>query len=104
MSKFQFEWKADRNFCVTAKPEGDFESDEAEAAREEGTFFKFALTGDVALIGYFKTERAAEKAMVKCWNSERPTHPYHYSFMWNPAGECVRPSCYRNNLGINGSY
>jgi hypothetical protein len=91
-STFQFEWKADRNFCVTAKHALDFESDEAEAAREGGTFFKFALTGIFAVIGYYKTKRAAEKAMVECWNSETPTHPCHYSFLWNKAGECVNGS------------
>ena len=89
MSKVQFEWKANMNFCVTAKNILDFECAEAEAAREDGTWLEFALTGDVAIIGYFKTESAAEKAMVDCWNSENPTHPCHYSFMWNRAGECV---------------
>jgi hypothetical protein len=93
MSTFKFEWKANRNFCVTAKSANDFQSEEGQAAVEAGTFLEFALTGEVSLIGYFKTEETARKAMVGCWNSEEPTHPWHYSFMWNRAGESV-DGCY----------
>ena len=89
MSKFQFEWKANRNFCVTAKHQLDYECAEAQDARGTNDWFKFALTGEMSLIGYFKTEKAASQAMVKCWNSANPTHANHYSFLWNRAGECV---------------
>ena len=92
MSKFQFEWKANRNFCVTAKHQLDYDCAEADAA-SGSEWFKFSLSGEMSLIGYFKTEKAASRAMVKCWNSENPTHAYHYSFMWNRAGECV-DGCY----------
>jgi hypothetical protein len=90
---FQFEWKANRNFCVTAKHQLDYECCEAQDARGTDEWLKFALKGSVELIGYFKTEKAASQAMVKCWNSAYPTHANHYSFMWNRAGECV-DGCY----------
>ena len=92
MSTFQFEWKSNRNFCVTAKHQLDYECAEADAASGV-EWLKFSLTGEVALIGYFKNEKTARKAMVECWNSEKPTHAHHYSFMWNRAAECV-DGCY----------
>ena len=98
MSYFKFEWKANRNFCVTAKHALDFECDEADTEVEgDGKFLKYALKindgGTFALIGYFKTEKAAAKAMVECWNHETPTHQNHFSFLWNRKGECV-DGCY----------
>ena len=91
MSYYQFEWKANQNFCVTAKHVCDFECAEADTeVPGDCKFHKFARKideyGTFTLIGYFKTQKAAEDAMIK-------THSNYYSFLWNRKGECV-DGCY----------
>ena len=88
---FQFEWKANRNFCVTAKHFCDFDTTECDEARESGeeAFFAYSLKlnhsfgeADFQLVGYYKTLKNAEAAMV--------AFPFdYYTFLWNRAGECV---------------
>ena len=94
MSSFKFEWKANRNFCLTTKHCLDFECQECDDAVENGTFFEYALKlehrfcGDALqpssfrLIGYYKTEKAADKAIDTVDGQE-------YSFVWNRKGECI---------------
>ena len=89
MTSYEFDWKANRNFCVTAKHSCDFEGKEADEARENDKFFEFALKlehdfgkSTFRLVGYYKTERAAETAITN-------THFQEYAFMWNRKGECV---------------
>ena len=88
MSYYQFEWKANRNFCVTAKHCCDFECDEATNEIEgDGKFLKFALkTKDYfELVGYFKTKNNAEKA----WDKFMEKNYNYFMFVWNRQGECV---------------
>ncbi len=92
MASFKFEWKANRNFCLTAKHALDFDCEEADEARESGTYYEFALKlehrdipyNGFRVVGYYKTEKAALEAMVKeiCYTTE-------YAFIWNREGECV---------------
>lgn len=88
---FEFDWKANRNFCLTAKHFCDFECEEAETeVAGDGKFFKFALKtegefaddGTFKLIGYYKTEKNAVKAMVNF-------PAYTRLFLWNREGKCV---------------
>ena len=90
MSYYQFEWKANRNFCVTAKHCCDFECAEADTEVEgDGKFNKFALKtndgGTFALVGYFKTQANANKALDKF----QEKHAFYYIFIWNRKRECV---------------
>ena len=97
MSYYQFEWKANRNFCVTAKHCCDFECDEAKTEEDgDGKFLKFALkTNDVIrpgdfrgtfeLVGYFNTQNNAEKA----WDKFMEKNYNYFMFVWNRQGECV---------------
>ena len=84
MSKFQFEWKTNRNFCVTGKFCLDFETAEAD----NGKFHEFALknAGYFTVLGYYKTKKNAVKAMV---DAPYELYPNYYFFMWNRAGECI---------------
>ena len=74
MSSFKFEWKANRNFCVTTMDSCDFECQECDDARDNGTFHEFVLKlehtnlnslqpSTFRLIGYFKTQENADKAL-----------------------------------------
>lgn len=83
MATFQFDWKANRNFCVTAKFSCDFET--AEADPEDGKFLKYALKNSehFTLIGYFKTVPDAVKAM-----NDSPL-TWYYFFIWDRKGECI---------------
>ena len=93
---YQFEWKTNRNFCVTAKHLCDFECSEADTEVEgDGKFEKFALKtegewaddGTFEVIGYYKTKKNAQKAMVD--------HRVNslYLFLWNRDGKCI-DGCY----------
>ena len=89
---FEFEWKANRNFCVTKKCELCFDTELADEFRDQDKFFEFALLQEhpdifdceFVLVGYYKTEKAATEAM-------------HYIdgwvFLWNRKGECIN-GCY----------
>ena len=86
---FQFEWKANRNFCVTTKYSLDFDTEECDEARENDKFFDYALRlthhfgkANFQLIGYYKTLKNAEAAMVG-------TSFGNYAFVWDRKGECV---------------
>ena len=92
---FQFEWKANRNFCVTAKHFCDFDTTECDEARESGeeAFFAYSLKlnhhfgeANFKLIGYYKTLENAEKALIK-------TAGDTWSFLWDRSGKCVN-GCY----------
>ena len=112
MSSFKFDWKANRNFCLTAKHSCDFECEEAEEARENDKFDEFALKlehrfwhpsrgilqdtevnlsglqkSTFRLVGYYKTQKAAEEAMCN------KTSFAEYAFIWNRNGECVDAAC-----------
>ena len=89
---YKFEWKANRNFCVTAKHFCDFECDEADTEVEgDGKFFKFALKtegewaddGSFTVVGYYKTQKNALKAML-----DYPKSSW-LLFVWDRQGNCV---------------
>ena len=96
MASFEFDWKANRNFCLTSKNSCDFECQEAEEARENDTFHEFALKlehvfwplgplqkSTFRFVGYYKTLKAAEKAM------DNKIDFCEYAFIWNRKGEFV---------------
>ena len=91
MSSFKFDWKTNRNFCLTAKHMFDFDTEEGDTARENDKYFEYALKLEhrdipyctFRLVGYYKTEDAAEKAMVQ------KVKFFEYGFIWNRKGECV---------------
>ena len=47
--RFIFDWKQNRNFCVTMKEIGFFEDPRAD---REGRFCEFALEGSIVVVGY----------------------------------------------------
>ena len=94
---YQFEWKPNRNYCVTAKLSCDFECVEAETLEEgDGRFEKFALKicgknadhGTFDVLGYYKTAQAAENAM-----ENYPNGFMYFIFVWDRDGTCVN-GCY----------
>jgi hypothetical protein len=87
---YKFDWKPNRNFCLTAKPAQDFEGDNACKAKENDKFLEFALEkggpyqDGLVVVGYFKTEDA--KAVEEAWNH----CPYlWFLFLWDRNGKCV---------------
>ena len=86
---FKFEWKANRNFCVTTKHTCDFETVECDEARDNGTFNEYALKpthsfgkSTFKLVGYYKTLEQAYAALNE-------TAGGYYGFLWDRTGKCV---------------
>ena len=91
MSSFKFDWKTNRNFCLTAKHMFDFDTEEGDTARENDKYFEYALklehreigASTFRLVGYYKTQKTAEDAM------DKKTSYMECAFIWNRKGECV---------------
>ena len=83
---FEFDWKPNRNFCLTMKSSLDFECPEATNEEEgDNKFLPFAMRkSGLTVVKYYKTEEGTtkDKAWYNCPYSE-------YLFLWNRAGECV---------------
>ena len=91
----RFDWKASRNFCVTTMHCCDFETQECDNARDNGTFEEFVLKdkhtvcgslqpSSFTLVGYYKTKKNALKAMFAATEVCGVC-----GFIWNRQGEYV---------------
>ena len=83
---FEFDWKQNRNFCLTMKYSLDFECDEATNYEEtDKKFLPFALRkSGLTVLKYYKSEEGADRDKV--WEY----CPYGYNlFLWSRDGECV---------------
>jgi hypothetical protein len=87
---YKFDWKPNRNFCLTAKHSLDFEGPNGDEARENGKFLEFALEKGgpyqegLIVVGYFKSQDS--KTLQEAW--EYGSHAY-FLFLWDRNGECI---------------
>ena len=78
--QLKFNWKPNRNFCVTTKAQVFFES-----PRAENRFAEFALEREgLVVVGYFKskTSKELQDALDKCPHDR-------YAFLWDRTGKLV---------------
>ena len=83
---YQFEWKANMNYCLTMKSSLDFECTEATNIVDgDNKFLPFAMRkSGLTVVKYYKFENGADKDQVwmYCPNS-------YNLFLWNRRGDCV---------------
>ena len=83
---YEFEWKPNRNFCLTMKLSLDFECAAATNDDEDDNkFLSFALRkSGLIVLKYYKTEEEVNRDRVWAFC------PWDYNlFLWNRDGECV---------------
>ena len=83
---FEFEWKANRNYCLTMKSSMDFECEEATNVEDnDNKFLPFALLkSGLTVVKYYKSEDGPDKddAWADCPHCA-------YLFLWDRKGTCV---------------
>ena len=83
---YEFQWKPNRNYCLTAKRMNLFECEEATNYEDEDNkFLPFALRKEgLYVLRYYKTEDGPDKAKV--WEN----CPFGMNlFLWDREGNCV---------------